>query len=501
MHTISQHTRDRILEFICYLFVLLFVYAAVSKLLDFNTFRNQLGQSPLLSAYAHWIVWVVPAVELLVAIGLSIPRYRTWGLFGFFGTMIMFTTYIVIILNFADFVPCSCGGILEKLGWTEHLIFNASFIALSIITILLSYHKGSGLKKGLWQLSGLAVIGIATVSLLYLGSEKQMKRNNAFIRRYIPHPIKKIGEYDLEYNSYYIAGINSGKVYLGNYTAPLSMTTLGISSGQFEEFHIEIDSIHLPYRRVRISVKHPFFYVGDGTVPILFRGSITDWRANIYSYGDAYFSDYTVSNSNKIGFVTISSESKSRALGLLIHKVDTNQVYLNTSILKKQLYGLFETDGMLLWNDYYQQFIYSYFYSNAFEVFNKTLIPVATGRTIDTISQPVLNVAYYKEKNQYKNGGNSITVNRYSTTYGPYLYINSDRLGRYEDVEILKSASIIDVYAIRNNTYVFSFYLYHQPEMELHEFKIYKDVLVALVDDTIWLYRLKSKYFGFSTTQ
>lgn len=460
-----------------------------------------MGQSPLLSAYAHWVAWSLPAIEILIAIGLSIPRYRKWGLYGFYGMMIMFTTYIFIILNFADFVPCSCGGILEQMGWKEHLLFNIGFVALSLVAILFSYDKSFGLKKAAWSLFSLAIFGAATVALLYLGSEKQMKRNNAFVRRYIPHPIEKIGEYNLGYNSYYIAGMDEQTIYLGNYTTPLSMTTLDVSSGQFKEFRIEINKMDLPYSRVKILVKPPYFYVGDGTIPILFKGNIADWKASVFSYGDAYFLDYIISDSTEIGFVTISSETKSKTIGLLTHTSDSNQIFLNTSILKKQLHGLFDTDGMLLWNSLHQQFIYPYYYRNTFEVFDNDLKAIYTGNTIDTISQAILDVAYYQDKNQYKKSGNSIMVNRYSTTSGHYLYINSDRLGKYEDAEVLNSASIIDVYDIRNNTYAFSFYLYHQPGKKLREFRIYKNILVALVDDILWLYRLKRKFFGTKDTQ
>jgi len=59
----------------------------------------------------------------------------------------------------------------------------------------------------------------------------------------------------------------------------------------------------------------------------------------------------------------------------------------------------------------------------------------------------------------------------------------------------LYSASIIDVYQLKNSSYSFSFYIYHQPYEKLHQFAIYKDLLVALVGDTLWLYRLKSDYF------
>lgn len=129
--------RNLIVEIISYLFIILFVYAAVSKLLDFEQFRVQLGQSPLLSAFAQWIAWAVPSIEIVIAVLLMSPRLRFLGLYASFSLMIMFTTYIIIILNFTDFIPCSCGGVLEQLGWTEHLVFNIGFIFLALLGILL----------------------------------------------------------------------------------------------------------------------------------------------------------------------------------------------------------------------------------------------------------------------------------------------------------------------------------------------------------------------------
>jgi len=64
---IKNSLKNTLVIIICYLYVLLFVYAAVSKLLDFNTFQVQLGQSPLLSAFAGWVSWAVVLSELLIA--------------------------------------------------------------------------------------------------------------------------------------------------------------------------------------------------------------------------------------------------------------------------------------------------------------------------------------------------------------------------------------------------------------------------------------------------
>ena len=139
MKWVQKH-KGILVEVICFLFILLFVYAAVSKLLDYENFRVQLGQSPLLTAFASWVAWAVPVVEILVAGMLFFPRLRLWAIYAAFSLMVMFTAYIVIILNFSDFITCSCGGVLDKLGWTEHLIFNLVFVFFGATGFLLNTH-------------------------------------------------------------------------------------------------------------------------------------------------------------------------------------------------------------------------------------------------------------------------------------------------------------------------------------------------------------------------
>lgn len=124
-------------EIISFLFISLFVYASVTKLMDYEKFSVQLGQSPLLMAFAGWVTWLVPSIELVVAALLAFPRSRLVGMYCSFTLMVMFTAYIIIILNFADHVPCSCGGILQKMGWTEHLIFNIIFVGLGLIGVVM----------------------------------------------------------------------------------------------------------------------------------------------------------------------------------------------------------------------------------------------------------------------------------------------------------------------------------------------------------------------------
>lgn|SRR5690349_5464823 len=126
------------IEIISFLFIVLFVYAGVTKLMDYEKFAVQIGQSPLLTAYGDWLAWMIPGIEILISIFLAVARFRLLALYASLSLMVMFTAYIVAILNFSSYIPCSCGGILEKLGWTEHLIFNTVFIVLAVSGIVLT---------------------------------------------------------------------------------------------------------------------------------------------------------------------------------------------------------------------------------------------------------------------------------------------------------------------------------------------------------------------------
>jgi uncharacterized membrane protein YphA (DoxX/SURF4 family) len=129
--------KNIIVEIIVFLFIILFVYAALAKLLDYEKFLVQLGQSPLLTAFAGWVAWSIPTVEIIIAVMLAVPRWRNAGLYAAFSLMVMFSAYIVAIVQFSDNIPCSCGGILEGMTWNQHLIFNIFFVLLALTGIVL----------------------------------------------------------------------------------------------------------------------------------------------------------------------------------------------------------------------------------------------------------------------------------------------------------------------------------------------------------------------------
>ena len=124
-----------IVEIISLLFVLLFLYTAVYKIIDFNNFRAVIGQSPLITRFAPYLAVGVPLVEIIISGLLVFSRWRIIGLCASFALMLVFTFYIIILLNLHSHLPCSCGGIIQEMSWQQHLVFNIVFLLLSLTGI------------------------------------------------------------------------------------------------------------------------------------------------------------------------------------------------------------------------------------------------------------------------------------------------------------------------------------------------------------------------------
>ena len=152
-----------IVTIVCYLYILLFVYTATSKIIDFENFKIQISQSMVISPFTNELVWFIPLFEVMIAVGLMVNKWRTLALHAAFVLMVIFSTYIYIILNFIPDIPCSCGGVLEKMSWEEHLIFNVAFVILALIAILVEKWN----LKRIGTLCLLTIFGIASVLFLY----------------------------------------------------------------------------------------------------------------------------------------------------------------------------------------------------------------------------------------------------------------------------------------------------------------------------------------------
>lgn len=130
-------TSRRFAGIVSLLLILLFVYTAGSKLADYDNFQFGLSESPYIASYAGMLAWAIPGVELLIVALLLFPSFRLTGLYASFVLMLLFTLYIAAMLLSGMDIPCSCGGVLEEMSWSMHIVFNSVFVVLSAIAIIL----------------------------------------------------------------------------------------------------------------------------------------------------------------------------------------------------------------------------------------------------------------------------------------------------------------------------------------------------------------------------
>jgi hypothetical protein len=129
--------RNHIIEIISSLLIVLFVYTALSKLLDYTSFREVLSKSPLIGGKAAAIALALPIIEGLVSALLFVPRTRLWGFYSSAALISVFTLYLAYMINFTPKLPCSCGGVLKQMNWNQHLVFNIFFLVLSVTGLVL----------------------------------------------------------------------------------------------------------------------------------------------------------------------------------------------------------------------------------------------------------------------------------------------------------------------------------------------------------------------------
>jgi hypothetical protein len=129
--------KNTIVEIISALLLFLFIYAALSKLLDFDKFKYQISQSPFITNISWLVVWAIPLGEISISILLIIKRTRVAGLYLSYFLMLLFTGYIFMMLRYSSYLPCSCGGVLSNMSWKQHFVFNLAFTGLSVAGIII----------------------------------------------------------------------------------------------------------------------------------------------------------------------------------------------------------------------------------------------------------------------------------------------------------------------------------------------------------------------------
>lgn len=128
---ISQKRQAFVTDIISSLLLLLFLYTGLSKLINHRTFAFVLSQSPLLHPFSGLLAIVLPLLEIVIAVMLFLPVTRLKAMYASFVLMLLLTVYLSGMVAFTHDLPCNCGGVIQKLSWQQHIVFNLFFLFLS----------------------------------------------------------------------------------------------------------------------------------------------------------------------------------------------------------------------------------------------------------------------------------------------------------------------------------------------------------------------------------
>lgn len=351
-------------------------------------------------------------------------------------------------------------------------------------------------RRNLIILGWCFVFAVLVVVTLYAASYTIVHQPNSFLREYRKFAADKAGELDLTYNSFYIAGVTATHVYLGNVTAPFKMLVVNHALTDTQHVQLTLKNNANPwlYMRTMITVDSPYFYMADGVMPAVFRGTLGEWQAERITADSTYFTRMVPISATSFAIRTNSYPSLDNVLGKI--QIDTPHVKLAHGLLERQVDGVFCTDGELFYNNDLNKLVYTYYYRNGYIVCDTNLNLEYRGHTLDTFRRAQIKVGYVKSDSSRK-----LTYKKYvnvrSHTSGNYLFIKSGLLAKNDPRNLFDKATVIDVYDLRRNVYAFSMILANYKEgTNLSNFRVFKNQeLFAIYDQYLLRYTLEPSYF------
>lgn len=343
---------------------------------------------------------------------------------------------------------------------------------------------------------GCFLISIGVVVALFAVSKDVRQQPGSFLREFPPHPALEGEAFDLEFNSYYIAGATDQHVYLGNYTSPLHMLIINTVRTDTQHVKLNVKGImDQKFWSIRVKVDPPYYYVTDGAVPIIYRGNVHDWSAEQYAHDNAYYQDIVPITKESFFIRALGKPDRQNILGKIT--TFTPHLDMKPGILQKQVDGIFCTDGMMQYNKTRNELIYLYRYRNEYIVLDTNLNVLRRQHTIDTTTRAKIEVKTIESSGSSTFSSPSRIVNRTSSISDNLLFVNSMLLAKNEHPKAHDNATVIDVYTLATGEYLFSFYIYdYKGREKLRMFSVLGDKLFALFDEHLQVWKLEDRHFG-----
>ena len=143
----NTNSRKNFTSAVRLMLVFVFIYAAFNKLYDLEAFEDQLSLSPMIpEGFYRAVAIVIPLAEVAISLVLCVPRKYKAALYSSYFLLLLFTFYIIFLMRYSTYVPCSCGGILGNLSWKQHVLFNVILLMLSITSCYIAEQESGNLS-------------------------------------------------------------------------------------------------------------------------------------------------------------------------------------------------------------------------------------------------------------------------------------------------------------------------------------------------------------------
>lgn len=290
-------------------------------------------------------------------------------------------------------------------------------------------------------------------------------------------------------NSMYFAGSTDHHIYLGSITGPRSIFQLTVPTLDSQRIMFSIsDNRKLKVSQIRVVVDSPHFYMGEGTVPIIYKGKLVEKITYPFITNSQFFLSYTPMSDSAF-LVTAINKAQERVLGKVYRSGRT--VFYN-DLLEKQVDGYFCTEGEPV--VFGNQVVYVYTYRNHFFVTDSSLTVRQKSHTIDTISRAQIRISRFNNDKSIGLASPPLVVNKNASIYKRrnFLMINSIPIAENEESDRIRKSAVIDVYHLSNKKYHFSFLIPFYNNEKVRDFRVAGHTLAVLYSSAVLTFDLCS---------
>ena len=472
--------RNAAIALIASFFVLLFAYAALSKLETYETFSFQLSQSPFITRFASVTAWALPLGELLTVVALLIPTTRLLGLYASLSLMTLFTAYIFVMIHYSYYTPCSCGGILSKMSWNTHFYFNIGCVLLALTGILL--YRG----KPLLLVFPGALAPILLVYFLYAFTYQPNKGENGFRRVYAEpaaQPMDTLGGV-LSYGM--ICGTTAHHFYVESAGQKNELLQLNWDLKDKQVCRFGLPAEQKVWSRVQYQVDSPGVSLFAGNGPDVFKGLLGKDLLLRRHYPSGIFMRSVALPDGKYVFRGFRGGNVKGGMAFFYwNPMDTAPA---SDLQPKGS----ESDGLLRFDTTTRQLVFIQFYKNGILVLDSAFHPQPLIPTIDTVLHARTSDGTYREGGNlfYSNNTPLFFVNWNADVYDGLVYVNSLLRADNEDRLAFETYSDLDVYSLKTRRYLYSIKVPRLNGRKLMSFKMTGDHIAASYPDGIVTYHI-----------